>query len=190
MNIQKLATEILAADVSELEPKVQNRVKELKKIHQQIKEIEDRVKEQVGDLQKQIKTLEKQSSIFEKEIMPELKRLEDHAIRAEGILIELKPGKRSPKVGYEFLASKVSSELIAAAEEAITKAAEFAQNPTIEIPDAVKASKKKTAGRILEWFAEKFRMLLGWAESLTVRNDKIGTMLDELEGVGGYDVRR
>ena len=177
MNVQKIAAEILAADVSTLDPKIQNRVKEMKKVHQQIKEIQDRVSEQVGDLLKQIKTLEKQSGIFEKEIMPELKRLEDHAIRAEGILIELKAGKRSPKVGYEFLASKVTSELISAAEEAMTEAAKFAHAPTIEV------TSKKIAGKILDWLSMKFKVLINWAQSLTAKNDRIGAMLDQVEGV-------
>jgi peptidoglycan hydrolase CwlO-like protein len=179
MDIQKIAEDIFkeSADVGTLDTKIQNRVKEMKKVHQQIKEIQDRINEQVGDLYKQIKTLEKQSGIFEKEIMPELKRLEDHTIRAEGILIELKAGRRSPKVGYEFLASKVASELITGAEEAMAEAAKFAQAPTIEI-----TSNKKTAGKILDFLIMKFRSLISWAQNLTARNDKIGAMLEQIEG--------
>ena len=176
MEVKKLAAEILAADVTELDPKIQNRVKELKKIHQQIKEVQDKVSEQVGDLLKQIKTLEKQSEIFEKEIMPELKRLEDHSIRAEGILIELKSGRRSPKVGYEFLVSKVASELITAAEQAMTEVAKFAQSPSIEV-----TSNKRTAGKILDWLVMKFKSLIDWAKNLTAKNDSIATMLEEIE---------
>lgn len=178
MDVQKVAAEILATEVADIEPKLQNRIKEMKKVHQQIKEIQDRVSEQVGDLLKQIKTLEKQSAIFEKEIMPELKRLEDHTIKAEGILIELKAGRRSPKVGYEFLASRVASELITGAEQAMAEAAKFAQAPSIEI-----TSNKKTAGKILDFLIMKFRSLINWAQNLTARNDKIGALLEQIEGV-------
>jgi len=180
MNTKFLAEDILkqATDVTEMPEKVQNRIKELKKVHQQIKDLQDKISEQVGDLQKQIKVLEKQSGIFEKEIMPELKTLQDHTIRAEGILIELKSGRRSPKVGYEFLASKVTSELITAAEEAMAKAAEFAQAPSIEV-----TSKMKTAGKALTWLIDKFKGLLGWARSLIKKNQKIESLIEELEGV-------
>ena len=179
-NINNIVDSILkvSVDIKELDPKIQNRILQVKKVYQQINEIEKAIKEQVGDLQKQISVLEKQTKIFEKELIPVLKELEDHAITAEGIFIELKSGNRSPKVGYEYLAERVTSELLLAAEEAISKAAEFARAPSITV--SKKEQIEKTAG-IFDWLKEQWNKLVNFVKSLKTRSRSLDKLILELD---------
>lgn len=175
-NISSIVEEILkeSTDVSNVDPKISNRIKQIKKIYQQIKEIESTIKEQVGDLQKQAKDLEKQAQVFYKEILPILKDVEDHALEAEGIFIELKAGRRSPKVGYDLLASKVNSELLSMAEKAMTEAAQFAQKPTVKLTHV------KTAG-LGDWLKKQWNKLKSWVSSLKKQEKSIGKAVKDLK---------
>lgn len=180
INIEQMADEIVksAADISKLDPKIQNRIGEVKKIYQKIKVIQDSINEQVSDLQSQIKDLEKQAKIFEKQLMPTLSELEDHAVEAEGIFIQLKKGRRSPKVGYEYLADKVTSELLMAAEDAITDAAKFAKGLTIKVSKADGTT--KTAG-ITDWLKKQWDNLVSFVTKLKNRNKSIKNLLTQLK---------
>lgn len=180
--IESIVNEILkeSADISQIDPKIQNRIKAVKKVYQQIDTVQKQINEAVGDLQNQIKDLEKQAGIFMKEIIPVLKDLEDHAIAAEGIFIELKKGRRSPKVGYEYLAERVSSELLLAAEEAMTKVAEFAKSPTVTVSNSNQMT--KNAG-LFDWLKRKWNDLLNWLKGLKRKNTEIGKALSELDKI-------
>lgn len=175
--ITKVAIEILkqSVDVSGLDPKINNRIQEIKKIYQKISVIQKEVSERVGTLQKEIKDLEKQAKIFEKQLLPVLKEVEDHALQAEGIFIELKKGRRSPKVGYEFLADKVNSELLMAAEEAISVAAAFAQSPTVKLSN-------KTAGVFdaIKSYWNRFITAIKSVKSKLTKSKKTLNELDKL----------
>jgi hypothetical protein len=185
MDVKKLADSIVkeAIDISQVDPKIQNRIMEVKKIYQKIKVVQDTIDAQVADLNKQIKDMEKQTKIFEKEILPVLKTLEDHAIQAEGIFLELKAGKRSPKVGYEFLASHVESSLMSAAEEAITKAAEFAKGMTVTVSSKSHPTKYsfslKNAG-IVQWMKDRWESLVNFVHTLKKKVTEAGDAIDQL----------
>lgn len=177
MDVMKLADSIIkeSVDISTVDPKIQNRIIEVKKIYQKINEVQKIIDEQTASFQRQIKDLEKQTKIFEKEILPVLKTLSDHAIQAEGIFIEIKAGKRSPKVGYEFLASRVESSLMTAAEEAITKAAEFAKSMTVTV-----ASKQKTAG-VFDWLKDMWNKAVNFVKTLKQHANVISDLIDQLD---------
>jgi hypothetical protein len=177
-NVKRFAIDILATEVADVDPKIGNRIKQMKEIYQKMKVIELEIATKIGSLQKELKTLEKQTAIFEKELMPVLKELQDHSIKAEGIYIELKSGRRSPKVGYEYLAEKVNSQLLAAAEEVIAKAAEFAQSPSITMSSS--NGMKKRAG-VFDWIKEKWNKFTGWIKSLSQQSKAIGKDLFELD---------
>lgn len=171
---KKVAVNKVAVDISEVDPKIQNRISKIKEIYQQIKRKKDAIQEQVGSIQQEIKVLERQAKIFEKEVLPILKDLEDHAITAEGIFIELKKGRRSPKEGYDFLASKVNSDLLKAAEAVIADAATFAKSPSITV------SHVKTAG-ILQWLKKRWQQLVGWAKKLKGVEKSLGKSVADLD---------
>jgi len=179
-NVEKIAVSILATEVGELDPKIGNRIKQMKDIYQKMKKIEEEISTKVGNLQKELKSLEKQSGIFEKELMPILKDLQDHAIKAEGIYVELKTGRRSPKVGYDYLAERVNSEMLRAAEEAIAKAAEFAQSPSIALASINKQI--KTAG-IFDGLKKLWDKFTGWIKGMKKKVDEIGNNVDKLDAI-------
>lgn len=180
-NIKKIAEDILkvSVNISEVDPKIQNRIKEVKKIYQQISVIENTIREQVEDLQNQVKQLQKQAQIFEKQLIPVLKELQDHAIEAEGVFIQLKKGRRSPKVGYEYLADKVSSELLMAAEEVITDAAEFAKGLTISVSST--DGLEKTAGKFTDWLKNQWNKLVSFVNKLKSRSNSVKKSINELK---------
>jgi len=166
----------VSTDVKTLDKKLQNRIEEVKKIYIKIDGVKKVIAEKVGSLEKEIKALEKQTEIFEKELIPVLKQLEDHAIQAEGVFIELKSGKRSPKVGYDYLAEKVNSELLRLAEEAMTKAAEFAQKPTIKVATT------RVAG-IIDFIKAQWDKLVKFVSELKKGTDGVGKLVSKLDAM-------
>lgn len=164
-----------ATDVKTLDKKMQNRIAEVKKIYVKIDAIKGLISEKIKALDEEMKALERQTKVFEKEFMPVLMELEDHAIAAEGIFIELKAGRRSEKVGYEYLAQKVNSELLTAAENAIKSAAEFAKSPTIKV-----GSIQKQAG-MLDWLRDQWNNLIGFLRGFKKQTDDVGNAIHELD---------
>lgn len=164
----------VSTDVKTLDKKLQNRIEEVKKIYIKIDGVKKVIAEKVGSLEKEIKALEKQTEIFEKELIPVLKQLEDHAIQAEGVFIELKSGRRSPKVGYDFLAEKVNSDLLRLAEEAMSKAAEFAQNPSIKVAST------RIAG-IFDFLKAQWDKLVKFVSQFKKDTDSVGKLVSKLD---------
>jgi len=178
MNLSKRSV-----DVKTLDPKVENRLAEVKKVLQQVDVLKKQVNDQVGDLLKQISDLEKRVGMFNAELIPLLKELHDHAISAEGIYVELKRGRRSPKSGYDYLAERVNSQLLAAAQEAMEKASEFAQSPSFSLRAASiskRAENMKLAG-LLDWVSKKWHDLVKWLAILKTKVSEIGSDVKKLE---------
>jgi len=176
MNTEKIIEEIFksAVDISEVDPKISNRIAKIKEIYQDINKIQKIIDNQVKTMTEEIKDLKKQASTFEREILPTLQQIEDHAIKAEGIVIELKKGRRSPKIGYDYLASRVNSDLLKAAEEAMSAASQFAKSPSITV------SHVKTAG-ILNWLKQRWNDLISWVKKLKTREKSLSQSVKELD---------
>jgi chaperonin cofactor prefoldin len=180
MNLSKRSV-----DVTTLDPKINNRLQEVRKVLQQIDVIKEQVQAQVGDLLKKQNELEKQLGVFNNELMGTLKELKDHAIQAEGIYVELKHGRRSPKVGFDYLAERVNSQLLTAANEAITKAAEFASAPTFKsttVPASLSKRFDKQAS-LKDWITKKWNSLTQWLSSLKAKVKSAGKSVNELDAL-------